>query len=171
MALMVGALTIHGVIPGPQVMTKHATLFWGMVASMWIGNLMLLIINLPLIGLWVRLLKVPYRLMFPAILVFCCIGIYSVNNTPADVMLTAFFGAFGYALYRFGFEPAPLLLGFVLGRLMEEKLRQALVISRGNILVFVERPVSAVLLLLAAAVLVVAVLPAMRARRERAFQE
>jgi putative tricarboxylic transport membrane protein len=171
MALMVGALTIHGVIPGPQVMTKHATLFWGMVASMWIGNLMLLIINLPLIGLWVRLLKVPYRLMFPAILVFCCIGIYSVNNTPADVMLTAFFGGFGYVLYRFGFEPAPLLLGFVLGRLMEEKLRQALVISRGNLLVFVERPVSAVLLVLAAAILVVAVLPAMRARRERAFQE
>jgi putative tricarboxylic transport membrane protein len=171
MALMVGALTIHGVIPGPQVMTKHATLFWGMVASMWIGNLMLQIINLPLIGLWVRLLKVPYRLMFPAILVFCCIGIYSVNNTPADVMLTAFFGGFGYVLYRFGFEPAPLLLGFVLGRLMEEKLRQALVISRGNLLVFVERPVSAVLLVLAAAILVVAVLPAMRARRERAFQE
>ena len=171
MALMVGALTIHGVIPGPQVMTKHASLFWGMVASMWIGNLMLLVINLPLIGLWVRLLKVPYRLMFPAILVFCCIGIYSVNNTPADVMLTAFFGGFGYLLYRFGFEPAPLLLGFVLGRLMEEKLRQALVISRGNIMVFVERPVSAVLLALAALVLVVAVLPAMRARRERAFQE
>ena len=171
MALMVGALTIHGVIPGPQVMTKHATLFWGMVASMWIGNLMLLVINLPLIGLWVRLLKVPYRLMFPAILVFCCIGIYSVNNTPADVMLTAFFGGFGYLLYRFGFEPAPLLLGFVLGRLMEEKLRQALVISRGNLMVFVERPVSAVLLALAAVILVIAVLPAMRARREKAFQE
>ncbi len=171
MALMVGALTIHGVIPGPQVMTKHASLFWGMVASMWIGNLMLLVINLPLIGLWVRLLKVPYRLMFPAILVFCCIGIYSVNNTPADVMLTAFFGGFGYILYRFGFEPAPLLLGFVLGRLMEEKLRQALVISRGNMMVFVERPVSAVLLVLAAVILVIAVLPAMRARREKAFQE
>ncbi|MBL8690833.1 MAG: tripartite tricarboxylate transporter permease [Rhodospirillaceae bacterium] len=171
MALMVGALTIHGVIPGPQVMTKHASLFWGMVASMWIGNLMLLVINLPLIGLWVRLLKVPYRLMFPAILVFCCIGIYSVNNTPADVMLTAFFGGFGYILYRFGFEPAPLLLGFVLGRLMEEKLRQALVISRGNLMVFVERPVSAVLLALAAVILVIAVLPAMRARREKAFQE
>ena len=171
MALMVGALTIHGVIPGPQVMTKHATLFWGMVASMWIGNLMLLVINLPLIGLWVRLLKVPYRLMFPAILVFCCIGIYSVNNTPADVMLTAFFGGFGYLLYRFGFEPAPLLLGFVLGRLMEEKLRQALVISRGNLMVFVERPVSVVLLALAAVILIIAVLPAMRARREKAFQE
>ena len=171
MALMVGAMTIHGVIPGPQVMTKHATLFWGMVASMWIGNLMLLIINLPMIGLWVRLLKVPYRLMFPAILVFCCIGIYSINNTPADVLMTAFFGGFGYILYRFGFEPAPMLLGFVLGRLMEEKLRQALVISRGNIMEFVERPVSAVLLALAAVVLIVAVLPAMRARRERAFQE
>ena len=171
MALMVGAMTIHGVIPGPQVMTKHAALFWGMVASMWIGNLLLLVINLPLIGIWVRLLKVPYRLMFPAILVFCCIGIYSINNSPADVMLTAFFGGFGYVLYRFGFEPAPLLLGFVLGRLMEEKLRQAMVISRGNIMVFVERPVSAVLLVLAAIVLVVAVTPAVRARRERAFQE
>ena len=171
MALMVGAMTIHGVIPGPQVMTKHASLFWGMIASMWLGNLMLLVINLPLIGIWVRLLQVPYRLMFPAILVFCCIGIYSVNNTPADVMLTAFFGGFGYILYRVGFEPAPLLLGFVLGRLMEEKLRQALVISRGDIMVFVERPVSAVLLALAAVVLVVAVLPARRARRERAFQE
>jgi len=171
MALMVGAMTIHGIIPGPQVMTKHASLFWGMIASMWIGNLLLLVINLPLIGIWVRLLKVPYRLMFPAILVFCCIGIYSINNSPADVLLTAFFGGFGYVLYRFGYEPAPLLLGFVLGRLLEEKLRQALVISRGDLMVFVERPVSAVLLGLAAIVLVIAVTPAVRARRERAFQE
>ena len=126
MALMVGAMTIHGIIPGPQVMTKNPDLFWGMIASMWIGNLMLLIINLPLIGLWVRLLKVPYRLMFPAILLFCCIGIYSINNNPADVYFTAFFGFVGYVLIKLGFEPAPLLLGFVLGRLMEEKLRQAL---------------------------------------------
>ena len=171
MALMVGAMTIHGVIPGPQVMTKNPELFWGMVASMWIGNLMLLVINLPLIGLWVRLLKVPYRLMFPSILVFCCIGIYSINNNPADVLLTAFFGFAGYALYKFGFEPAPLLLGFVLGRLLEEKLRQALVISRGSFWTFVERPVSGGLLLVALIVMVIAVLPAMRKRREEAFQE
>jgi putative tricarboxylic transport membrane protein len=171
MALMVGAMTIHGIIPGPQVITKRPDLFWGMVASMWIGNLMLLVINLPLVGLWVRLLKVPYRLMFPAILVFCCIGIYSINNNPADVMFTAFFGLAGYALYKFGFEPAPLLLGFVLGRLMEEKLRQALVLSRGSFLTFVERPVSAGLLLVAVVVIVVAVLPAVRKGREQAFQE
>jgi putative tricarboxylic transport membrane protein len=171
MALMVGAMTIHGVIPGPQVMTKNPELFWGMVASMWIGNCMLLIINLPLIGLWVRLLKVPYRLMFPSILVFCCIGIYSINNNPADVLLTAFFGFGGYALYKFGFEPAPLLLGFVLGKLLEEKLRQALVLSRGSFWTFVERPVSGGLLLVALIVMVVAVLPAMRKRREEAFQE
>ena len=115
MALMVGAMTIHGIVPGPQVMTKNPNLFWGMIASMWVGNLMLLIINLPLIGLWVRLLKVPYRLMFPAILMFCCIGIYSINSLPTDVMFIGFFGLVGYALIKFGFEPAPLLLGFVLG--------------------------------------------------------
>ena len=138
MALMVGAMTIHGIVPGPQIMTKQPQLFWGMIASMWIGNLMLLVINLPLIGLWVRLLKVPYRLMFPAIVLFCCIGIYSVNNSPIDVVMTAGFGLFGYALIKFGFEPAPLLLGFVLGRLMEEKLRQALVISRGNFKTFID---------------------------------
>ncbi|MGE0719461.1 MAG: tripartite tricarboxylate transporter permease [Alphaproteobacteria bacterium] len=171
MALMVGAMTIHGVIPGPQVMTKNPSLFWGMIASMWIGNLMLLIINLPLIGLWVRLLKVPYRIMFPAILLFCCIGIYSINNNPSDVLFAAFFGLVGYALIKFGFEPAPLLLGFVLGRLMEEKLRQALVLSRGSFVTFVERPVSAGLLLIAAVVMVVAVTPAIRRRREEAFQE
>ena len=142
MALMVGAMTIHGIVPGPQIITKQPELFWGMIASMWIGNLMLLIINLPLIGIWVQLLKVPYRLMFPAIMMFCCIGIYSINNSPTDVMLTAVFGLFGYLLIKLGFEPAPMLLGFVLGRLMEEKLRQALVISRGSLWTFVERPVS-----------------------------
>ncbi|BBK30457.1 putative tricarboxylic transport membrane protein [Stella humosa] len=171
MALMVGAMTIHGIIPGPQVMTKNPGLFWGMITSMWIGNLMLLIINLPLIGLWVRLLKVPYRLMFPAILLFCCIGIYSINNNPADVLTAAFFGLAGYTLYKLSFEPAPLLLGFVLGRLMEEKLRQALILSRGSFMTFVERPVSAGLLLVAVLVLVVATLPAIRQRREEAFQE
>jgi putative tricarboxylic transport membrane protein len=171
MALMVGAMTIHGVIPGPLVMTKNPTLFWGMIASMWIGNLMLLIINLPLIGLWVRLLKVPYRLMFTLILLFCCIGIYSINNNPADVYFTAFFGFIGYALIKLGLEPAPMLLGFVLGRLMEEKLRQALALSDGSFMTFVERPISAALLVIALAVLAVAVLPAVRKKREQAFQE
>jgi putative tricarboxylic transport membrane protein len=171
MALMVGAMTIHGVIPGPQVMTKNPDLFWGMIASMWIGNLMLLIINLPLIGLWVRLLKVPYRLLFTTILVFCCIGIYSINNNPADVYFTAFFGFVGYVFIKLGLEPAPLLLGYVLGRLMEEKLRQALALSDGSFMTFVERPVSAVLLLLALAVIVIAVLPGVRKGREEAFQE
>ena len=170
MALMMGAMTIHGVIPGPLVMTKSPDLFWGMVASMWIGNLMLLIINLPLIGLWVRLLKVPYRLMFTMILLFCCIGIYSINNNPADVYLTAFFGFVGYLFIKLGLEPAPMLLGFVLGRLMEEKLRQALALSEGSFMTFVERPISAVLLLLAAVVIVIAVLPTVRKEREKAFQ-
>jgi putative tricarboxylic transport membrane protein len=171
MALMVGAMTIHGVIPGPLVMTKAPSLFWGMIASMWIGNLMLLIINLPLIGLWVRLLKVPYRLLFIMILLFCCIGIYSINNNPSDVYFTAFFGLVGYVLIKLGLEPAPMLLGFVLGRLMEEKLRQALALSEGSFMTFVERPVSVVLLLLALAVLVIAVLPTVRKGREEAFQE
>ena len=171
MALMVGAMTIHGVIPGPQVMTKNPQLFWGMIASMWIGNLMLLIINLPLIGLWVKLLKVPYRLMFPAILLFCCIGIYSINNQPVDVALTAFFGLFGYALIKFGFEPAPLLLGYVLGKLLEEKMRQALIISRGSFMTFVERPISAGLLIVAAVILVVALLPSISKKRDVVFTE
>jgi putative tricarboxylic transport membrane protein len=166
MALMVGAMTIHGIIPGPQVITGRPDLFWGMVASMWIGNLALLVINLPLVGLWVRLLKVPYRLMFPAILLFCCIGIYSVNNRPADVLLMASFGLAGHLLFKVGFEPAPLLLGFVLGRLLEEKLRQALVLSRGSFLPFVTRPVSAGLLAVTLLVLLVALLPTIRKQRE-----
>ncbi len=171
MALMVGAMTIHGLIPGPQVMTKHPALFWGMIASMWIGNLLLLVINLPLIGLWVRLLKVPYRLMFTTILLFCAIGIYSINNNPYDVYFTAFFGLAGYVFIKLGLEPAPMLLGFVLGRLMEEKLRQALALSEGSFMTFVERPVAAVLLAIAAAVMLIAVLPAVNRSRQKAFQE
>ena len=171
MALMVGAMTIHGIIPGPQVMIKSPTLFWGMIASMWIGNLLLLIINLPLIGLWVRLLKVPYRLMFPTILIFCCIGIYSINNSSQDVLFTAFFGFFGYALYKMGFEPAPLLLGYVLGRLMEEKLRQAMILSRGSFMTFLENPIAAGLLAIAAAIIVIAVFPSVRKGREEVFTE
>jgi putative tricarboxylic transport membrane protein len=171
MALMVGAMTIHGIIPGPQVMTKSPDLFWGMIASMWVGNLMLLVINLPLVGVWVKLLKVPYRLMYPAILIFCCIGIYSVNNQPVDVAFTAFFGLVGYLLIKLGFEPAPLLLGFVLGKLMEEKMRQALIISRGSFMTFVERPISAGLLVVAIIVLVVALLPSISKKREEVFVE
>ncbi|MBM3607065.1 MAG: hypothetical protein FJX29_01225, partial [Alphaproteobacteria bacterium] len=171
MALMVGAMTIHGIIPGPQVMTKNPDLFWGMIASMWIGNLMLVIINLPLIGLWVSLLKVPYRMMFPAILIFCCIGIYSVNNAMEDVLFTAFFAFCGYLLIKFGYEPAPLLLGFVLGRLMEEKLRQSLILSRGSFMTFIERPISAILLFIALALLIIASLPSLNKKREEVFTE
>ena len=171
MALMVGAMTIHGIIPGPQVMTKNPELFWGMVASMWVGNLMLVIINLPLIGLWVKLLQVPYRMMFPAIMIFCCIGMYSINNSTSDVMFTAFFGVVGYTLLKFGFEPAPMLLGFVLGKLMEEKLRQALILSRGSFSTFVERPVSGVLLAVAVIMLLIALLPSIRKGRDEVFTE
>jgi putative tricarboxylic transport membrane protein len=171
MALMVGAMTIHGIVPGPLVMTRNASLFWGVVASMWIGNLMLLVINLPLIGLWVRLVRVPYRLMYPAILVFSCIGIYSVNNSPADVLFTAGLAVIGWALTKLGFETAPLLLGYVLGRLMEENLRRALAIARGDPAVFVQRPVSAALLAVAALVLVLAVVPSLRRKRDEVFVE
>ena len=171
MALMVGAMTIHGIIPGPQVMTKNPTLFWGMIASMWVGNLMLLIINLPLVGLWVRLLKVPYRLMFPAILMFCCIGIYSINSLPTDVMFIGLFGLVGYTLMKFGFEPAPMLLGFVLGKLMEENLRRALIISRGEMSTFVTHPISAGLLAVAALLLIIALLPSIRKGRDEVFTE
>ncbi len=171
MALMVGAMTIHGIIPGPQVMTKNPELFWGMIASMWIGNAMLVIINLPLVGIWVKLLKVPYRLMFPAILIFCSIGIYSINNSIQDVYFTAFFALVGYIMIKLGFEPAPMLLGFVLGKLMEEKLRQALILSRGSFTTFIERPVSATLLAVALIMLVIALLPAMSKKRDQAFQE
>ncbi len=180
MALMVGAMTIHGIVPGPQIMTKQPQLFWGMIASMWLGNLMLLVINLPLIGLWVRFLKVPYRLMFPSIILLCCIGIYSVANSPIDVFMTAAFGLFGYALLKFGLEPAPLLLGFVLGRLMEEKLRQALVIARGHMTTFVDcqawlgtcaHPISTGLLVLSLIIVVVAVLPSISKGREEVFHD
>jgi putative tricarboxylic transport membrane protein len=142
-----------------------------MIVSMWIGNLMLLIINLPLVTLWVRLLKVPYRLLFPSILVFCCIGIYSINSLPTDVMLIAFFGLIGYGLLKLGFEPAPMLLGFVLGRLMEENLRRALILSRGELSTFVERPISAALLVIAVVLLALAVLPSIRKGREEIFVE
>jgi putative tricarboxylic transport membrane protein len=174
MAIMVGAMTIHGIVPGPLIMKEQPDLFWGMIASMWIGNLMLVIINLPLVGIWVRLLRVPYRLLFPAILLFCCIGIYSVNNQVFDVVLTAFFGLAGYLLIKFGFEPAPLLVAFVLGKIMEEKLRQAMLLSRGDAMTFLDfsaNPISASLMILSAVLLVFALLPAIRRRRDEVFVE
>jgi putative tricarboxylic transport membrane protein len=171
MALMVGAMTIHGIVPGPQVMTKQPELFWGMIASMWIGNLMLVIINLPLVGVWVTLLRVPYRLLFPSIIVFCCIGIYSINNSPTDVMISAAYGIVGYWLIKHDFEAAPMLLGFVLGPLMEENLRRAMLIARGDATVFFTRPISGGLLAVAILLLVLAVLPMIRKRREEVFVE
>src|SRR5712672_138746 len=171
MALMVGAMTIHGIVPGPQVMTKQPELFWGMIASMWLGNLMLIIINLPLVGIWVRLLRVPYRLLYPSIIVFCCIGIYSINNSPTDVVISAIFGIVGYWLVKHDFEPAPLLLGFVLGPLMEENLRRAMLIARGDPSTFVTRPISGALIALAAFLLVLAVLPMIRHKRDEVFVE
>ena len=171
MALMVGAMTIHGITPGPQVMNERPELFWGMIASMWIGNLMLVILNLPLIGIWVKLLSVPYRILYPAILLFCCIGVYSLNNSAVDVGLALFFGLLGYLFIKLDCEPAPLLLGFVLGPMMEDNLRRAMLISRGNPAVFFTRPLSLGLLIVALALLVVVVLPAVRKKREEAFQE
>jgi putative tricarboxylic transport membrane protein len=171
MALMVGAMTIHGIVPGPQVMTKQPELFWGMIASMWLGNLMLVVINLPLVGVWVSLLRVPYRLLFPSIVVFCCIGIYSINNSATDVLIAAAFGLFGYWLSKHEFEPAPLVLAFVLGPLMEENLRRAMLIARGDPSVFVTRPISAGLLFVAAAMLTLAMLPLIRRRRDEVFVE
>ena len=171
MAMMVGAMTIHNIQPGPQVMTSNPGLFWGLIASMWVGNLMLVVLNLPLIGIWIRLLTVPYRLLYPAILLFCAIGVYTVNNTSFDVMQTAFFGLLGVVFAKLACEPAPLLLGFVLGPMMEENLRRALLLSRGDPTVFATRPISAGLLAAALLLVLVITLPNMRRRREEAFQE
>ncbi len=171
MALMIGAMTIHGIQPGPQVMTERPTLFWGMVASMWIGNLMLLVINLPLIGMWVQLLKVPYRFLYLSILLFCAIGVYTIGNSPFAVLLAAFFGVLGYVFTRLDCEPAPMVLGFVLGPLMEENLRRAMRISGGDQMIFIERPISLGLLIAALILLVLVALPVIRSKREEAFQE
>src|SRR3982075_3821820 len=164
MALMIGALTIHGIQPGPQVTTERPTLFWGMVASMWIGNLML-------VGIWVQLLKVPYRLLYLAILLFCAIGVYSVNNNAFEVVLTAMFGVLGYIFLKLGCEPAPMLLGFILGPMMEENLRRAMRISSGDPMIFINRPISLGLLIAAALLLIIVALPGVRSKREEAFQE
>ena len=171
MALMMGAMQIFGVTPSPRIITEQPAFFWGIVCSMWIGNLMLLIINLPMIGLWVQLLRLPYRLLHPIILLMCCIGVYSLNNSSFDVLLLLVFGLLGYLLLKFGCEPAPLLLGFVLGPLMEENLRRALLVSRGDPWVFVERPISAVLLAVSALLLLAVLFPALRRKREEALRE
>ena len=171
MALMVGAMTIHNIQPGPQVMSSNPTLFWGLICSMWIGNVMLVILNLPMIGLWIKLLTIPYRLLYPAILLFCCIGAYSVNNNVFDVMMTIPFAILGYAFKKLDCEPAPLLLGFVLGKLMEEYLRRALTISRGDPMVFLTRPLSLTLLIIAAVLLALVFSPKIARKREEAFQE
>ncbi|CAB3692546.1 hypothetical protein LMG26690_02182 [Achromobacter animicus] len=171
MALMVGAMTIHNIQPGPQVMSSHPELFWGLIASMWIGNLMLVVLNLPLIGIWVKLLRVPYRMLFPAILVFCTIGVYSLNYNAFDIFMFAIFGIIGYVWSKLGCEGAPLLLGLVLGPMMEENFRRALLLSRGEFSTFVTRPLSATLLALAAILLVLVAMPALRKKREEAFVE
>jgi putative tricarboxylic transport membrane protein len=171
MALMLGALTIQGIAPGPQVMTQKPDLFWGLVASMWIGNAMLVILNLPLIGLWVKLLSVPYRLLFPAIMMFMVIGVYSLNNQSLDVYMTILFGMLGYVFLKLKCEPAPLILAFVLGPLMEENLRRALLISRGDPSVFVTRPISAGFLIATVVLLLILVVPTIRKRREEATAE
>lgn len=165
MALMLGALMIHGIAPGPTVMTQKPDLFWGLIVSMWIGNLMLVVLNLPLIGLWVSLLKVPYRLLYPAIIVFSCIGIYSLNNNPFELYLAALFGIIGFAWMKFGCPPAPMLLGFVLGPMMEENLRRALLLSRGDPMVFLTQPISLGFLIITALIAVTMLLPALRKRR------
>jgi putative tricarboxylic transport membrane protein len=171
MALMVGAMTIKGIQPGPQVMTSNPELFWGLIASMWVGNLMLVVLNLPLIGIWIKLLTVPYRLLYPAILVFCTIGLYTLNNNTFDVFIGAGFGLVGYIFYKLNCEPAPLLLGFILGPMMEENLRRALLLSRGDWTTFFSRPLSAGLLIAAALMIVVVMLPAISNKRQEAFQD
>lgn len=171
MALMVGAMTIKGIQPGPQVMASDPQLFWGLIASMWVGNLMLVILNLPLIGIWIKLLTVPYRFLFPAIMAFCCIGLYTLNNNNFDVFMGAAFAVVGYVFYKLGCEPAPLLLGFILGPMMEENLRRALLLSRGDWGTFFTRPLSAGLLVAAALMVIVVMLPSIKSKREEAFQD
>lgn len=171
MALMIGAMIIQGIVPGPNVVTEQPQLFWGIIASMWIGNLMLVVLNLPLIGLWVRLLSVPYYILFPIIMAMCSIGVYSVSSNTFDLYAVAFFGLMGYVMLKLRFEPAPLLLGFVLGPLLEENLRRAMILSRGDPTTFITRPISLTLLLLALAVLVLVFLPTIRKSRDEVFAE
>ena len=171
MALLAGAMLIKGLTPGPQLMTSHPQFFWGLIASMWVGNLLLLILNLPLVGVWVRLLAVPYRFVFPVLLLLCAIGAYSLHHRPFEVYLVALFGVAGYVFDKLGCEVAPLLLGFILGPLMETSLRRALSLSHGDWGTLAARPISAGLLIAAALLVVVVLLPSIRRRREAAFIE
>jgi putative tricarboxylic transport membrane protein len=171
MALMAGALMIHGLTPGPEIIHKQPDLFWGLVASMWIGNLMLVVLNLPLIWIWVKLLRIPYRYLFPAILVFCCIGVYSLKNSLPEIVFMAVFGVVGYLLRKLECEPAPLLLGFILGPMLEENLRRSMLLSAGDPWIFLTRPISLGFLVAATVLLVVVLVPAVRRRRSEAFQE
>jgi putative tricarboxylic transport membrane protein len=171
MALMVGAMVIQGIQPGPAVLTEQPTLFWGIVVSMWIGNVFLVLLNLPLIGLWARMIMVPYHYLFPTILVFCAIGVFSLNNSAFDILLMVGFGFFGYLCAKLGMEPAPMLLGFIIGPMMEEYLRRALLLSRSDPMVFLQRPISAAMLAVAALLLVLVLLPSLQKKRAEAFQE
>ena len=171
MALMIGAMIIHGIQPGPQVVTSQPALFWGVVVSMWIGNLMLLILNLPLIGMWVRVITIPYQFLYPGILVFCAIGVFSLKNATFDVYLMALFGVVGYVFSKLGCEPAPMLLAFILGPLMEEYLRRAMLLSRGDPMVFIRRPISATLLAMSVLAMLSVLIPTFSKTREEAFKE
>ncbi|MDB5315008.1 MAG: hypothetical protein JWO24_852 [Rhodospirillales bacterium] len=171
MALMVGALIIQGIQPGPRMVEAQPDLFWGLIASMWIGNLMLLVINLPMIGMWVKLLQVPYKYLYPSILVFCAIGVYSISNNVFDVYQTVLFGFVGYIFSKLKMEPAPLLIGFVLGPMMEEHLRRAMLLSRGDVMVFVERPISASMLAIGAVAMIAMMLPSLRKGKDKALAE
>jgi len=170
MALMIGAMTLQGITPGPNVMNSRPDLFWGMIVSMWVGNLFLIIINLPLVRVWVALLKVPYRILFPAIIVFCCMGAYTINNSTDDVMMLAVFGLLGFAFSKFSFEPAPLLLGFVLGSMIEDNLRRSLIMSQGDMAVFFKEPLSLALLIITAILLIFTISPKLRTNRNNIFQ-
>jgi len=171
MALMIGALMIQGIAPGPQVMNEKPELFWGLIASMWVGNLMLVILNLPLIGMWVKLLTVPYRYLFPSILVFMAIGVYSLSNNAFDVLIMGVFGVVGYICAKLECEPAPMILGFILGPLMEENLRRAMLLSRGDPTVFFTKPISAGFMIGSFILLLIVALPAIRKKREEVFVE
>lgn len=170
MALVIGALMIHGITPGPRLLVEHADLFWGLVASFLVGNVILLVLNIPMIGLWVRLLQIPYKYMYPTIIVLICMGVYSVNNNVFDIWLTLIFGWAGYLMRLFRFEPAPLLIGFVLGPMMEEQLRRAMLLSRGDATVFITRPISGTLIAITIALLVYTFASALQARRRNRGQ-
>ena len=171
MALMIGAMTLMGIQPGPQVMTNNPSLFWGLITSMWVGNLMLVILNLPLIGIWVKLLSVPYRFLFPAIMAFCAIGVYTLSNNTFDVYCAAAFAVIGFLFHKLGFEPAPLILGFILGPMMEENLRRALLMARGDWSIFVTRPIAAVMIGMSVMLMIAIMLPAISRKRKEVFVE